>query len=167
MVLEDDAEPATPNTIKDIVYLVIPQVMKQRVDVMFSKLFVSFGYQGFLVDFETTIELPAFLLLISCLVYGLLIAMESLVDIRKFHLPISSSESKLSNKMIVTIVISVMSLLLILALNRQSTLLALKTFLVPYRISNAPVSSTTATLYPENKLTELMPLMDNLSLIHI
>ena len=38
LVLEDDAEPATPTTIEEITHHVIPNVMQQKPDVIFSKL---------------------------------------------------------------------------------------------------------------------------------
>ena len=66
-----------------------------------------------------------------------------------------------SNRMAITVVISCLTLVFVLVLGRQSTLLALKTFLVPHRTSTAHGDSTVAILYPRNKLNEIMDLMNN------
>ena len=66
-----------------------------------------------------------------------------------------------SNRMAITLVISCLTLVFVLVLGRQSTLLALKTFLVPHRTSTAHGDSTVAILYPRNKLNEIMHLMNN------
>ena len=145
LVLEDDAEPATSNTLEDITYSVIPLVMEQKPDVLFSKLFYSFGFQGFSMNFETVIEIMTFSLLISFIVYSSLFVMD-------WKQP--------SERISITIITTFLALLFVIALGRQSTLLALKTFLVPYRTSKAEKGQTTAILYPRTKLNEVLYLLE-------
>ena len=145
LVLEDDAEPATSTAIEEITYSVIPLVMEQKPDVIFSKLIYSNGYHGFVMDFEAIIDITTFSLLISFIVYCLLLVMDKLQH---------------SRRILITIIVTFVALLFVIALGRQSTLLALKTFLVPYRTSKAHKSQTTAILYPRTKLNEVLFLVE-------
>ena len=120
--------------------------MEQKPDVIFSKLIHSFGYHGFSINFETFIEIPTFALLISCIVYGLLLV---------------TDRCQSSKRIVITIVVTSFALLFVIALGRQSTLLALKTFLVPYRTSKAHNDQTTAILYPRTKLNEVLYLVES------
>ena len=58
-MLEDDAEPSTPKTIEQIIYSIIPLVMKENENVILAKLFYSFGYQGFSMTFESFVEVTS------------------------------------------------------------------------------------------------------------
>ena len=120
--------------------------MEQNPDVIYSKLIHSFGYHGFSKSFETIVEITTFVLLTSIIVYGLLWA----IDTRPS-----------SQRLTITIVITVLALWFVIVLGRQSTLLALKTLLVPYRISKAHGDQTTAILYPRTKVDEVLYLFEN------
>ena len=156
-MLEDDAEPSTPHTIEQITNSVIPLVMEEKPDVLFAKLFYSFGYQGFSLSFGTFIEVSSFFLLLVGVIYVALSAIEKLTKI-EFE---SKTRRQYSlDKTVISTFTSLLVLLFVFVLGRQSTLLSFKNYLVPYRISAAHPDQTTAILYPRNKLNELMDIMD-------
>ena len=156
-MLEDDAEPSTPKTIEQITNSIIPLVMKEKPDVLFAKLFYSFGYQGFSLSFGTFIEVSSFFLLLAGLIYVALLSIEKL---RQDEFKSKTRRQYSLDKTVIAIVTSLLVLLFVFVLGRQSTLLSLKNYLVPYRISVAHPDQTTAILYPRNKLNELMDIMD-------
>ena len=132
--------------------------MKENEDVIFAKLFYSFGYQGFSKNFETLIEITTSFVLSVCLIYGLFFFLHKLMQNR---LGYKTRRQSLLVPKLMAVAISSLLLIFVLALGRQSTLLALKNKLVPYRISKAQPDQTTAILYPRTKLGVLMDLMEN------
>ena len=85
LILEDDAEPSTLTTIEQITYSIILNVMEQKPDVIFAKLYYSLGYQGFSKNLETFVEITSFGLIIFCLVYGVLYMISKIQDYRQSH----------------------------------------------------------------------------------
>ena len=158
LVLEDDAEPATPTSIQDVVH-VIPNLIQDKRDIILAKLFYSFGYQGFSMNFETIIEVASFYLLTLCIVYAFLFLVDKKISLEHFRINILGF--CFSSKLWCTIVISCIIILMVSVIGRQSTLLALKNYIVPYRTSTAHSDQTTAILYPRIKLGQLMYLMQN------
>ena len=63
--------------------------------------------------------------------------------------------------MVIATGVGFIALILVLLLGRQSTLLCLKNFLVPHRISRAHSDQTTAILYPRTKINEVLNVLDN------
>ena len=161
LVLEDDAEPSKSNSIEEITYSVIPQVMEEKPEVIFSKLFYSFGYQGFSINLDTLVEITTFYMLTFCLVYGILLLLDRRFSFRQCI--DGSNPARLYNleRIVPSLVISLLAGLLVVVLGRQSTLLALKNVLVPYRTAKAHSDQTTAMLYPRTKLNEVMNLLEN------
>ena len=161
LVLEDDAEPSTPTSVDNIMYAVIPNVMQQKPDVIFAKLFYSFGYQGFSANVEMVAEVISFVLLLMISVYAILFGLKQMMlRSQPSHKTRSWALQNPTNIGIATAV-GFIALLLVLLLGRQSTLLCLKNFLVPHRISRAHSDQTTAILYPRTKLNEVLNVMDN------
>ena len=157
LVLEDDAEPSTPKTIEQIIYSIIPLVMKENEDVILAKLFYSFGYQGFSLTFESIVEVTCSYVVAFCIVYILIVFYKKLMLHRLEH---NVRKQELFEKVVLAVAICSILFIIIFALGRQSTLLPLKDKLVPYRISKAHQDQTTAILYPRTKLSELLDLMD-------
>ena len=155
--MEDDAEPSTPQTIEQITNSIIPLVMEEKPDVLFAKLFYSFGYQGFSLSFGTFIEVSSFELLLVGLIY---LALSSIEKLRQNKFESKTRRQYSLDKTVIAILTSLLVLLFVFVLGRQSTLLSLKNYLVPYRISAANPDQTTAILHPRNKLNKLMDIMD-------
>ena len=135
--------------------------MEQKPEVIFSKLFYPFSYQGFSLDFEMVTEITTFGLLISIIVYGLIFLISRQHGLRRCKFGMNPMELQTSSRLLVAIGTSCVVIVIVLVLGRQSTLLALKNFLVPYRTSKAHIDQSTAILYPRTKLSELLYLMDN------
>ena len=162
LVLEDDAEPSTPTSVDNIIYAVIPNVMQQKPDVIFAKLFYSFGYQGFSANIEIVAEVISFVLLLTISVYGALFGWKRMLLSRHPSRKTSSwTIQNNSTNILIATAFGGIALILVLILGRQSTLLCLKNFLVPHRISRAHSDQTTAILYPRTKLNEVLNVMDN------
>ena len=157
-MLEDDAEPSTPTTIDQITSSIIPIVMEENQDVIFAKLFYSFGYQGFSTSFETFVETTSFFLFSSLLIYC---ALSCIGEMRYHKLENTLRRPFASDRIVIAMGASLLLFLFVLALGRQSTLLALKNNIVPYRISKAQPDQTTAILYPRTKLNEVTDLLEH------
>ena len=161
LVLEDDAEPSTPTSVDNIMYAVIPNVMQQKPDVIFAKLFYSFGYQGFSANIEMVAEVISFVLLIMIFAYGSLFGLKWMMLTAYPSRKKSSWTPQNSTNIGIAVGVGFIALILVLILGRQSTLLCLKNFLVPHRISRAHSDQTTAILYPRTKINEVLNVMDN------
>ena len=131
--------------------------MKENDDVILAKLIYSFGYQGFSMNFETLIEVSSSYTLSICFIYGVVWFCKK----SKRNILDNKSRNQYSlDPLVIAIAISSFLFIFIFALGRQSTLLALKNKLVPYRISKAHPDQTTSILYPKTKISELLDLMN-------
>ena len=161
LVLEDDAEPSTPTSVDNIMYAVIPNVMTQKPDVIFAKLFYSYGYQGFSANIEMVAEVISFELLIMMSVYSSLFGLKWMMLTRRPNRKKSSWALQNLINIVIATGVGFIALILVLLLGRQSTLLCLKNFLVPHRISRAHSDQTTTILYPRTKINEVLNVMAN------